>query len=163
MDEIYSFGHRNPQGMTLNPQTNEIWISDHGENDGDEINIIKPGANYGWPIAHTGCRYGTRIRFAESPFELGEIENPVFYWECGTGGFPPAGMTFYFGERYEDLNGNLLIGNLAGRELGRFSVEGSSVEELNPLYSEDRVRDVIVSPDDFIYFITDSGKLFKII
>ncbi|MFT4311107.1 MAG: PQQ-dependent sugar dehydrogenase [Candidatus Woesearchaeota archaeon] len=162
LDEIYTFGHRNPQGMTLNSRTGEIWISDHGENEGDEINIIKAGSNYGWPIAHTGCRYGTRIRFAENPFDLEEIENPVYYWECGTGGFPPAGMIFYFGERYIELHGDLLIGNLAGRELGRFSVEGNNVEELSPVFEGQRVRDVIVSLDDYIYFITDAGNLIRL-
>lgn len=162
LDEIYTFGHRNPQGITLNNRSNDIWISDHGENDGDEINILKAGANYGWPIAHMGCRYGTRLRFAESPFDLENIENPIHYWDCGTGGFPPSGMTFYFGERYEELQGNLLIGNLAGSYLGRFKVENESIEELNPLFEGERVRDVTVSLDDYIYFITDSGKLLKI-
>ena len=163
LDEIYTFGHRNPQGITLNYETGNILISDHGERDGDEINILRAGANYGWPIAHTGCRYGTSLRFAEHPNDLDFVENPVYYFECGTGGFPPAGMTFYFGERYKELYGNLLIGNLAGQKLGRFSVNDREVEMLSPLFSGERVRDVIVSLDDYIYFITDSGKLVKVI
>ncbi len=158
-DEIYTYGHRNPQGMTLHPRTGEIWISDHGENDGDEINILRAGANYGWPVTHTGCLYGTRRLFAENPFEREDIENPVFFWECGTGGFPPAGMTFYHGEKYPELYGALLIGNLAGRELGVFDVDGRTITQKEPVYTGQRVRDVMEHPDGQLYFITDNGAL----
>ncbi|MBW6464435.1 MAG: PQQ-dependent sugar dehydrogenase [Firmicutes bacterium] len=95
LDEIYTYGHRNSQGMTIHPETGEIWQSEHGERDGDEINIIYGGNNYGWPIATYGCTYATRQSIGVFPDEREDTISPVHYWECGSGGFPPAGMTFY--------------------------------------------------------------------
>ncbi|MFT4260880.1 MAG: PQQ-dependent sugar dehydrogenase [Candidatus Woesearchaeota archaeon] len=165
LDEIYTYGHRNVQGLALNPVTNELWASEHGERDGDKINIIRSGSNYGWPIAHSGCRYGTSTPVAESEFENEDVENPVYVWECGTGGFPPAGMIFYQGERLEKFNGDLFVGNLAGQYLGRFIIqEDGEVKQAEPLLKNlgERIRDVSQSPDDYLYVITDSGKLIKI-
>lgn len=167
LDEIYSYGHRNIQGLTLHPHTNDLWASEHGERDGDEINIIQKGGNHGWPIAHYGCQYGTTTPVGKKPYELSETVDPVYYWECQSGGFPPAGMTFYFGEEFVDWQGNLFVGNLAGRYLGRFEVENGKVLEVSPLLEDEswRIRDVKESPSGYLYVITDEspGHLLRII
>lgn len=148
-DALFSYGHRNSQGMTIHPETGEIWQSEHGEEDGDEINIIEGGYNYGWPIAHYGCEYDTDIPVGDPPDERDDTVDPVYYWECGSGGFPPGGMTFYEGDAFPTWQGDLFIGNLPGEHIGRFSVDGRDVEELSPLLADQgwRIRDVEVAPD----------------
>lgn len=155
-DEIYSYGHRNSQGMTVHPETQEIWQSEHGEQDGDEINIIKPG-NYGWPITHTGCTYATGTQVGEHPEENPETINPVHYWECSSGGFPPAGATFYTGNAQWD--NNLFIGNLAGQYLGRFEVENNNVTQKENLLEDKnwRIRDV-EQHSDSLYVVRDGSN-----
>ncbi len=146
---IFSYGHRNVQGMTVNPETDSIWITDHGEQDGDEINILEAGGNFGWPIAHHGCTYGDGEPIGEEPEELDEVIDPVFYWPCNSGGFPPSGMWFYRGDAFPAWQGNLFVGNLAGQYLGRFAVDGDEVEELDPLLADQgwRIRAVTEAPD----------------
>ena len=148
-DSIYSYGHRNAQGMTIHPETGELWQSEHGEEDGDELNVIEAGQNYGWPIAHTGCHYSTDDPVGDDPFDREDVADPVYYWECTTGGFPPAGMTFYDGDAFPEWEGDLFVGNLAGQYLGHFSVDGHDVEERDPLLDDRgwRIRDVAVAPD----------------
>ncbi len=133
---IFSYGHRNPQGMTVHPETGDLWQSEHGEEDGDELNVIERGSNYGWPIATYACQYGTDDPVGDRPDEREDLVEPVYYWECGSGGFPPAGMTFYDGDAFPDWRGDLFVGNLAGRSLGRFAVDGREVTELDPLLAE---------------------------
>ena len=159
-DSIYSYGHRNAQGMTIHPETGELWQSEHGEEDGDELNVIEPGGNYGWPIAHTGCQYGTDDPVGDDPFDREDVVDPVYYWECTTGGFPPAGMTFYDGEAFPEWEGDLFVGNLGGAYLGRFAVDGHDVEELAPLLDDRgwRIRDVAVAPDTgHLYVAVDAA------
>ena len=150
LDELYTTGHRNPQGLTVHPETGELWQSEHGEHDGDMLHLLEAGGNYGWPIAHTGCAYGSTDPVGDNPFERDDIVNPVYHWECTTGGFPPAGMTFYDGEAFPAFEGDLFVGNLAGEYLGRFTVDGREVEEVDPLLAGEgwRIRDVAVDPDD---------------
>jgi len=161
VDSIYSYGHRNAQGMTVHPETEELWQSEHGERDGDELNVLVEGGNYGWPITHTGCEYGTDDPVGEDPFERDDVVDPVYYWECTSGGFPPAGMTFYDGEAFPDWQGDLFVGTLAGEYLGRFTVENPddpAVEEADPLLESRgwRIRDVTVEPDTgFLYVAVD--------
>ncbi|MFC6906370.1 PQQ-dependent sugar dehydrogenase [Halalkalicoccus tibetensis] len=160
VETIYSYGHRNAQGMTVRPETGDIWQSEHGEEDGDEINVIEAGGNYGWPVATYGCAYGTDDPVGEDPDEREDTIAPVYHWECGSGGFPPAGMTFYDGEAFPDWEGDLFVGNLAGEYLGRFSVDGREVEELDPLLADEgwRVRDVAVAPGTgHLYVAVDGG------
>lgn len=144
---IFSYGHRNAQGMTVHPETGAIWQSEHGEEDGDEINVVEAGGNYGWPVAGYGCRYGTDDPVGEESHERDDVVDPVYHWECGSGGFPPAGMTFYDGDS-EEWAGDLFVGNLAGGYLGRFAVDGTDVEEREPLLEGRgwRIRDVEVHP-----------------
>lgn len=163
IDSIYTFGHRNPQGITMHPETKKIWISDHGEQDGDEINILEAGGNYGWPIAHYGCTYALGRPIGELPHENPGTINPVYYWECKSGGFPPSGMTFYSGDVFPEWRGDLFIGNLAHQYLGHFSVTGRKVTELEPLVTnKGRIRDVQQSPDGYLYFISDNGGLYRV-
>lgn len=157
-DAVYSYGHRDPQGMTIHRESGDLWQSEHGEEDGDELNVIEPGGNYGWPVAHYGCSYEDGEPIGDSPHERDDVVDPVHYWECDSGGFPPAGMTFYEGEAFPEWRGDLLVGNLAGQYLGRFAVDGREVEELDPLLEGRgwRVRDVEVAPDTgHLYVVVD--------
>ncbi|TYL36354.1 glucose dehydrogenase [Natronococcus pandeyae] len=148
-DAIFSYGHRNAQGMAVRPETGELWQSEHGEEDGDEINVVEAGGNYGWPVAAYGCEYGTDDPIGDEPHEREDVFDPVYYWECTSGGFPPAGMTFYDGDAFPEWEGDLFVGNLAGQYLGRFTVDGTDVEEVDPLLEgqEWRVRDVEIEPE----------------
>ncbi len=159
-EAIYSYGLRNSQGLTVHPETGELWVSDHGERDGDELVILEEGANHGWPIAHYGCQYGTSDPVGDRPDERDDVVDPVYYWECGSGGFPPAGMTFYQGD-HSEWQGELFVGNLAGEYLGRFAVEGRAVDESEPLLANKdyRIRDVVSPPDsDALFVAVDAGS-----
>jgi len=165
-EAIYCYGLRNAQGLTVHPETDELWVSDHGERDGDELVILEAGANHGWPIAHYGCRYGTDAPVGDRPDEREDVVDPVYYWECGTGGFPPAGMTFYEGT-HPDWQGDLFVGNLAGQYLGRFAVDDREVEEIEPLLADEdwRVRDVVSPPDTDALFVAvdaDAAPILRI-
>jgi len=149
VDSIFSYGHRNAQGMTVHPETGAIWQAEFGEQDGDEINILEAGANYGWPVADEGCTYGDGEPIGDSHADRDDVVAPVYSWPCGSGGFPPSGATFYTGEAFPDWQGDLLVGGLASQYLARFTVEGRTVEEASPLLAdrEWRIRDVVVEPD----------------
>ena len=158
-DPIYSYGHRNPQGLAVHPETGALWASEHGERDGDELNVIEAGGNYGWPVATHACEYGTDQPVGDSPDEREDLVAPVYYWECGTGGFPPAGMTFYDGP-ISEWQGDLFVGNLAGTYLGRFTVDGTDVTEREPLLDGRgwRMRAVATAPDTgHLYAAVDAG------
>lgn len=160
-DAIFSYGHRNAQGMTINPASGELWQAEHGEQDGDRINIIEAGGNYGWPIAHSGCTYGSGEPIGEPFEERDDVVDPVHAWECDSGGFPPAGATFYTGEAFPDWENDLFVGTLAGEYLGRFRVDGTDVEEVDQLLDGEgwRLRDVAVAPDTgHLYVAVDAAS-----
>ncbi len=165
LDEIYTYGHRNSQGMAIHPETGEIWQSEHGERDGDEINIIHGGNNYGWPIATYGCTYATGQDIGVLPEDHDDTINPVHYWECGSGGFPPAGMTFYDAEGFADWQGDLFVGGLASQYLAHFRVTGDGLEELDPLLEDEgwRIRDVTVGYHDGAIYAAVEGQSVSII
>jgi len=165
LNEIYTYGHRNPQGMTIHPKTGEIWQSEHGERDGDEINIIFGGNNYGWPIATYGCTYVTGQSIGDLPHEREDLVSPVHYWECGSGGFPPAGMTFYDADGFLDWRGDLFVGGLAGQYLAHFRVTGEALKELDPLLKDEgwRIRDVTVGQHDGAIYAAVEGRNVSII
>ena len=168
VDSIFSYGHRNAQGMTVHPETGELWQSEHGEQDGDEINVVEGGRNYGWPVTHYGCTYSGGDPIGEQPHERDDVADPVYYWECNSGGFPPSGATFYTGDVFPEWYGDLFVGNLAGGYLGRFSVEGRDVAELGPLLEGYgwRIRDVENEPETgHLYVAVDgpTGPLVRLV
>ncbi|MCQ4346652.1 PQQ-dependent sugar dehydrogenase [Pseudomonas stutzeri] len=161
--EIWSYGHRNPQGAALNPWTGQLWIHEHGPRGGDEINIPQPGRNYGWPLATHGINYSL-LPIPEAKGErVPGTEPPHHVWAKS-----PAisGMAFYDAERFPAWRHSLFIGALAHRALLRLSLEGDRVVgEERLLESLDaRIRDVRVGPDGWVYVLTDErdGKLLRL-
>jgi quinoprotein glucose dehydrogenase len=159
-DPIFSYGHRNAQGLTRHPETGDIWEAEFGEQDGDEINILERGGNYGWPVADEGCTYGSGEPIGVSHADREDVIAPVFGWPCGSGGFPPSGMTFYTGDAFPEWQGDLLLGGLASQYLARFTVDRRDVQEAAPLLDGRgwRIRDVLEAPDSGgLYVIVDGG------
>ena len=157
---IYSFGHRNPQGVTLNPVTGDIWTHEHGPKGGDEINIIKPGLNYGWPVISYGINYnGTK--FTEITKKKG-MEQPLLYYVPS---IAPCGMAWVTSKKYPEWENNLLIGSLRFQYLERCAVKDDKVIEQEKLIEGiGRVRNVKVSPDGYIYVAVETpGKILKLV
>ncbi|WP_035483296.1 PQQ-dependent sugar dehydrogenase [Gaetbulibacter saemankumensis] len=156
---IYSYGHRNPQGMTKHPETGEIWTHEHGPKGGDEINIIIKGKNYGWPIISYGINY-SGTTFTDLTQKEG-MEQPLFYWVPS---IAPCGMTFVNSDQYPDWNGNLLVGSLKFQYLERLVLENNKVVKREKLFENlGRVRNVIQGPDGFIYLGVEGKGILKII
>ncbi|WP_323762958.1 PQQ-dependent sugar dehydrogenase [Maricaulis sp.] len=160
--EILSFGHRNVQGIAINPQTGSVWAHEHGARGGDEINLIEPGSNYGWPLATYGVNYnGTPI----SDDTHGEgLEQPIWFWDPS---IAPSGLTFYDGEGFENWRGDAFVGALAGSMLVRFEVEGDRVISSEELLVDrgERIRDVAAGPDGNLYVLTDyrEGQVLRLV
>ncbi len=156
---IYSYGHRNPQGLVKHPETGEIWDHEHGPRGGDEINIIKKGANYGWPVITYGINYsGTPIT---DKTEMDGMEQPIHYWVPS---IAPSGMTFVTSDKYPDWKGNLLVGSLSFQYLERLELQGEKVINRERLLEDiGRVRDVRQSPDGFIYVSVEGKGIYKLI
>jgi len=161
--EIWSYGHRNPQGATLNPWTGKLWEHEHGPMGGDEINIPGAGKNYGWPIITYGIDYnGQPIPEAIGTSAPG-MEQPIHYWVPS---IAPSGMAFYDKNKNSAWYGNLFVGALAGQLLVRLEVRGETIVKEERLLNElgNRVRAVCAGPDGGLYLLTDSatGMLLKI-
>lgn len=161
--EIWSYGHRNQQGAALNPWTGELWTHEHGPRGGDEINIPKAGKNYGWPLATYGINYsGFAIPEAQGTHVDG-TEQPIHYWKVS-----PAisGMAFYNADVFPAWKGSLFIGALREQAILRLSLDGNKVlgEERLLESLNERIRDVRVGPDGFVYALTDgsNGRLLKL-
>lgn len=149
---IWSYGHRNPQGNVFHPETGELWETEHGPKGGDEINIIKPGLNYGWPVVSYGINYDGTI-LTELKAKEG-MEQPVFFWTPSIG---PCGMTFVTGDRYKNWKNNILVGSLSFQYLERVVVQGHSVTHREKLLEGiGRVRNVVMSPDGYIYVAVET-------
>lgn len=160
MPTIWSYGHRNPQGIDINPETREIWNNEHGPRGGDEINIVQKGKNYGWPVITYGINYDGTIITKDTARE--GMEQPVFYWRPSIG---PSSMKFVTGDKYPGWKGDILIGSLSFRYLERVHLEGGKVTEREKLLENaGRVRNVTVGPDGFIYVATESpGVIVKLV
>lgn len=157
---IYNYGHRNPQGTCFHPVTGELWESEHGPRGGDELNIIKPGANYGWPVISYGINYDGTILTKLTEKE--GMEQPVFYWTPSIG---PCGMTFVTGDRYPGWKNNLLIGSLSFKYLERVVIRDRSVIHREKLLGDiGRVRNVVMGPDGLIYVsIETPGRIVRLV
>lgn len=155
---IYSYGHRNPQGMIQHPETGKIWIHEHGPQGGDEINIPKKGKNYGWPVISYGINYdGTS--FTDITEKEG-MEQPFFYW---TPSIAPSGMAFVTSEVYPDWKGNLLVGSLKFEYLERLVIEDNKVVKRERLVEGmGRVRSVCQGPEGYIYVGIEGKGIVKI-
>jgi len=144
---IYSFGHRNPQGMAMHPETGEIWTHEHGPQGGDEINIVKAGKNYGWPKASFGINYNNTTLTDKTSIE--GMEDPIHHW---TPSIAPSGMTFVTSTKYPNWKGNVLVGSLKFQYVTRCILENNKViKEEKLLENIGRVRCVRQAPDGFIY------------
>ncbi len=157
---IYSYGHRNPQGTCMHPETGEIWETEHGPRGGDELNLIKPGLNYGWPVISYGINYdGTS--FTDITEKEG-MEQPIIYWDPS---IAPCGTTFVKGDRYKNWKNNILVGSLRFMYVERVVLDGNTVTHQEKLLEGiGRVRNVEMSPDGFIYVaIENPGKILRLI
>jgi len=154
--EIFAFGIRNIQGAALHPQTGELWAHEHGPQGGDEINVMRPGRNYGWPVITYGVNYGVGTRIGEGTHKAG-MEQPLYHW---TPSIAPSGMAFYQGDRFANWRGNLFVGALAGQMLVRLELSGEKViaEERLLKNAIGRIRDVRVGPDGLIYLLSDESN-----
>ncbi|WP_431158537.1 PQQ-dependent sugar dehydrogenase [Winogradskyella poriferorum] len=156
---IYSYGHRNPQGMTLHPETKEIWTHEHGPKGGDEINIIKKGKNYGWPVISYGVNY-SGTKFTDLTAKEG-MEQPLHYWDPS---IAPSGMAFISSDKYGDWKGNLLVGSLKFQYLDMCTIRnGKVVKEERLLDGHGRVRSVEQEPDGFIYVGIENLGIVKLL
>ena len=152
--EIFSYGHRNVQGLALRPATGQVWAHEHGPRGGDEVNILKSGANYGWPAITYGIDYSGAV--ISDRTEAPGMEQPVVYWDPS---IAPSGMAFYDGDKFPNWRGDLFVGALAHTHLRRLELDGDRVVAQEALLKDldERIRDVRVGPDGYIYVLTDSG------
>ncbi len=153
-DEIWSYGHRNPQGLTIHPETGDLWATEHGPQGGDELNHIRPGLNYGWPVIGYGVNYavGTQIGGRERE----GLEQPAAFWVPS---IAPSGLMIYTGDKFPMWRGDAFAGGLSARHqrLSRLSLDGTRVTNREPLLQGDmRIRDVREGPDGYIYLAIDN-------
>lgn len=160
--EKFTLGNRNIQGAALHPGTGRIWTHEHGPQGGDEINIVRPGVNYGWPVITHGVNYGTGTRIGEGTQKEG-MAQPLHYWVPS---IAPSGMAFYEGNRFPRWQGDLFVGALRDQMLVRLRLDGERVVKEERLLKGalGRIRDVRSSPDGYLYLLTDesSGALVRL-
>jgi len=157
---IYSYGHRNPQGLAFNPRTKELWSNEHGPRGGDELNIIKPGRNYGWPVITYGINYNGKT-ISDISSKQG-MEQPEHYWLPSIG---TSGLAFVSGSRYPGWENNILSGALRFKYLNRSEMKGNKVIHEEILFKNiGRVRDIRMGPDGYLYMAVESpGTVYKLI
>lgn len=160
LPEIYSYGHRNVQGLAIDPGTGEVWISEMGPRGGDELNLIQAGGNYGWPTISYGIEYsGDPIPGGLTVMD--GMEQPVYYWDPV---LAPSGMTFYTSGIIAEWQGNLFIGGLASQHISRLVLENGRVVAEEWLLADQgqRFRDICEGLDGALYTVTDGGLLYRI-
>ena len=160
LPEIYSYGHRNPQGLDIHPTTGDLWLSEMGPRGGDELNIIEPGLDYGWPTITYGIEYNGKI-IGEGITQHEGMEQPVYYWDPV---LSPSGMTFYSSNVIPEWENNLFIGGLNSRHIARIVIDGNKVVGEERLLEDEgeRMRDIEEGNDGALYVVTDSGKLIRV-
>jgi len=159
--EIWSYGHRNQQGAALNPWSGALWTNEHGPRGGDEVNIPEPGKNYGWPLATYGINYsGLPIPEAKGSDGPG-LTQPIYAWKVS-----PAisGMAFYDSDRFASWKHSVFIGALSQKRLLNLKVDGNTLKDEQVIFEGERIRDVKVGPDGYVYVLTDDsdGKLIRL-
>lgn len=154
--EKFTLGSRNIQGAALHPRTDQLWTHEHGPQGGDEINIMRAGVNYGWPVITYGRNYGIGTRIGEGTEKRG-MAQPIYKWVPS---IAPSGMAFYTGDRFPRWRGNLFVGALRAQALVRLVLDGAQVLKEERLLQGvlGRIRDVRVGPDGFIYLLTDESR-----
>ncbi|WP_366183643.1 PQQ-dependent sugar dehydrogenase [Flavobacterium ovatum] len=158
-EAIYSYGVRNPQGLAKNPITGAIWEHEHGPQGGDEINIIKKGTNYGWPIVTYGLNYDSTIISTKQ--EIKGVENPLYQW---TPSIAPCGMAFVTSNLYPNWKGHLLVGSLKFQYLELVKLRGTEIIGRQKIATDiGRMRNVIEGPDGYIYIAVEGKGILKII
>ena len=165
---LWSLGHRNPQGAAVRPGSSELWVAEHGPQGGDELNRIRAGANYGWPLRSYGCPYGAPVGDAcrvGGGTHAPDFEEPASYWVPTS--TAPSGMAFYDGDRFPDWRGQVFVGALAGRTLWRLQLDAAGnvltreqVPEVQALAQ--RIRDVRQGPDGWLYLLSDEGRILRV-
>ena len=157
--EIWSYGHRNPQGAAINPESGKLWESEFGPRGGDEINIPQAGANYGWPVVSWGRHYSGEA-IPEPPIHP-EFADAIYHWNPV---ISPSGMTFYTGDLFPAWRGNLLIGGLSSEAIVRLTLEGEKVKSEERIPMGTRIRDVAQGPEGAVYALTDEddGRILKL-
>jgi glucose/arabinose dehydrogenase len=161
LPETYSYGHRDPEGAAINPATGKLWVVEHGPLGGDEVNVIQPGGNYGWPNVSYGRRYnGKPIAGTGATQKPGTIQ-PTYYWYPD---IAPSCAMFYTGNLFPEWKGNLFVGGMAARSLIRLVLKGDRVvaEERLLTNLHERIRDVVQGPDGAIYILDDDGQLLRL-
>jgi glucose/arabinose dehydrogenase len=160
LPELYSIGHRNPQGLAIHPVTGEVWQSEHGPRGGDEVNRLRAGANYGWPTITYGIEYSGQP-IGGSIQQSNGLEQPVYYWDPVVS---PSGMTFYAGNRIAEWQNNLFLAALSGQHIVRLVLDNNRVVGEERLLASEgqRFRDITQGPDGALYAVTDQGRLYRI-
>ncbi|MDO5524097.1 MAG: PQQ-dependent sugar dehydrogenase [Bacteroidia bacterium] len=160
LPEIYSYGHRNAQGLDIHPATGELWLSEMGPRGGDELNLVKPGKNYGWAAITYGIEYNGQIISGGATQQEG-MEQPVYYWDPV---LSPSGMAFYASNAIPEWENNLFIGGLNSKHIARIVLKDNKVvgEERLLANENQRFRDVGMGNDGALYAVTDEGRLYRI-
>lgn len=152
---IWSYGHRNPQGLVFHPETGELWETEHGPQGGDELNLIQPGLNYGWPVVGFGVNYGSGARIHEATMAEG-MESPLHFWVPS---IALSGLMIYTGDKFPEWQGNIFAGGLAGEQVARLTMDGHTVlNEETLLQRLGRVRDIRQGPDGYIYVAIEDRR-----
>jgi len=171
LTQLWSYGHRNPQGAALHPTTGELWLTEHGPQGGDELNRVLPGNNYGWPLVSYGCEYGTTTPNCEigGGTHAPTYTEPVSRWPepsvpTPNASIAPAGLMFYTGDKFPEWQGHAFAGALAGTALWRIALSGNTETGRERLLGSlgQRIRDVRQGPDGWIYVLTDGGQLIRL-
>lgn len=156
---IYSYGHRNPQGMIVHPETGEIWVHEHGPRGGDEINVVKKGANFGWPEISYGINYNGTI-LTEETSKPG-MEQPLYYWVPS---IAPSGFAVVTSDQYPEWQGDLLVGSLSFAYLEKVTLNGGEVTKREKIIDGmGRVRNVVMGPDGYIYAGIEGKGIVRIV
>ncbi len=159
--KVLSYGHRNPQGLAVDPETGRIWLHEHGPRGGDEVNVVEAGKNYGWPAITYGVDYSGAIISPHTAMD--GMEQPQKYWDPS---IAPSGLTLYTGDAFPEWRGSLFVGALKNQDVRRLTVSDGDVVAEEILFAEigERIRDVRTGPDGFLYVLTESrnGRLIRV-